>query len=199
MPDFVKEAVNTIADSVTSDDCIKLARKLGVDDVSIDDIQRDHSGAREQRYQMLKKWTQMVGKDATLEKLYTALTLNGNKKVVDKLKAKYSASGLDKDLKKLSLHSKGPTLPRRTHIKDMDFDILSKLCLLLNVENATKDDWRKVAGGLGYDTTSIHTFQRQKDPMDELLKTWSVKKEATVGKLYDILIKGGLTTAASLL
>ena len=76
-----------------------------------------------------------------------------------------------------------------TKVTSIPLKVYSDVCLKLNIKRSLQfDDFRMLAErvGLSRDQTE---FMEQKYPnhTDEILKTWSKKREATVGKLIDIL------------
>lgn len=59
---------------------------------------------------------------------------------------------------------------------------------MLNVKRDVRfDDFRMLAEKVGLDRDETNFVEQLKDPTDEILKTWSKKSEATVGKLIEIL------------
>lgn len=68
----------------------------------------------------------------------------------------------------------------------------SKVCMMLNVKRDLKfDDFRMLAEKVGFNRDEIRMMEQGENPTDAILRTWSSKREATVGKLIELL-KGEL-------
>ena len=74
-------------------------------------------------------------------------------------------------------------------VTELPLPIYSKVCVKLNVErNVRFDDFRMLAQKVGLkrdETDYIH--QKFLNHTDKILRTWSTKLEATVGKLIELL------------
>ncbi|XP_070532860.1 uncharacterized protein [Ptychodera flava] len=201
--DDLKSALMTTADDLKVDECKSLARKLGLTDVEIDGIEYRDKDAPEVKHQMLMKWLNKLGRDANMKILYHKLKENGNRQTADKIREKYmgDVGNLDEKFKELSVTDKDPGEEnwRSKRISDLRFSDRHDLCLELNVENEAGKDWRLVADKLGYNDTLRRNFARHHDPTDHVLTAWSANENATVGRLYDILVDCKLTQAAAII
>ena len=75
-----------------------------------------------------------------------------------------------------------------TSVKGIPLSVYGPLCLMLNVKRDVKfDDFRMLAEEVGLNRDETNFIEQLKNPTEEILKTWSKKSEATVGKLIDIL------------
>ena len=75
-----------------------------------------------------------------------------------------------------------------TSVKEIPLSVYGPLCLMLNVKRDVKfDDFWMLAEEVGLNRDETNFIEQLKNPTDEILKTWSKKSEATVGKLIDIL------------
>lgn len=73
-------------------------------------------------------------------------------------------------------------------VKRIPLRVYRRVCLMLNVKRDVRfDDFRMLAEKVGLDRDETNFVEQLKDPTDEILKTWSKKSEATVGKLIEIL------------
>lgn len=73
-------------------------------------------------------------------------------------------------------------------VKRIPLRVYRQVCLMLNVKRDVRfDDFRMLAEKVGLDRDETNFVEQLKDPTDEILKTWSKKSEATVGKLIEIL------------
>ena len=76
-----------------------------------------------------------------------------------------------------------------TKVTSIPLKVLSDVCLKLNLKRSLRfDDFRMLAEkvGLSRDETE-YIEQKFLNHTEEILKTWSKKREATVGKLIEIL------------
>ena len=74
-------------------------------------------------------------------------------------------------------------------VTDIPLEVYSDVCVMLNVKREPKcNDFRMLADkvGLSKDETAV-IEQTCSNPADKILHNWSVKKEATVGKLIILL------------
>lgn len=74
-------------------------------------------------------------------------------------------------------------------VTELPLTVYSKVCVKLNVErNLRFDDFRMLAQkvGLSRDETDV-IHQNYRNTADEILRTWSTRQEATVGKLIELL------------
>ena len=75
-----------------------------------------------------------------------------------------------------------------TSVKGIPLSVYRRICLMLNVKRDVKwDDFRMLAEKVGLDKDETDFIAQKENPTDEILKTWSKKLEATVGKLIEIL------------
>ena len=76
-----------------------------------------------------------------------------------------------------------------TSVKGIPLPVYRRVCLMLNVKSDVKwNDFRMLGEKVGLDRNEIDFIaQTAKNPTDEILKIWSTKLEATVGKLIEIL------------
>jgi len=58
----------------------KLARCLGLGEITVKDIRRDYHQYQEQKYQCLQQWVKLSGKNATLHNLYSTIYYDLNDK-----------------------------------------------------------------------------------------------------------------------
>ena len=74
-------------------------------------------------------------------------------------------------------------------VTELPLTVYSEVCVKLNVErNLRFDDFRMLAQkvGLSRDETDV-IHQNYRNTTDEILRTWSTRQEATVGKLIELL------------
>ena len=75
-----------------------------------------------------------------------------------------------------------------TSVKGIPLGVYSRVCMMLNVKRDLKfDDFRMLAEKVGLDRDETNYAAQFTNPTDEILKTWSSKSEATVGKLIEFL------------
>lgn len=73
-------------------------------------------------------------------------------------------------------------------VKGIPLSVCGRICMMLNVKRVVKfDDFRMLAEKVGLDKDETDFIAQQENPTEEILKTWSKKPEATVGKLIEIL------------
>ena len=73
-------------------------------------------------------------------------------------------------------------------VKRIPLSVHGRICVMLNVKRDVKfDDFRMLAEKVGLDKDETDFIAQRENPTDEILKTWSKKPEATVGKLIEIL------------
>lgn len=73
-------------------------------------------------------------------------------------------------------------------IKTIPVSVHSRVCVMLNVKrNVRFDDFRMLAEKVGLDRDETNFVEQLENPTDEILKTWSSKSEAIVGKLIELL------------
>ena len=80
-----------------------------------------------------------------------------------------------------------------TKVTSIPLIVRRQVCVMLNVKrNLRFDDFRMLAEKVGLDMNETD-FIEQNFPnhTDEILKTWSTKSEATVGKLIELLREDG--------
>ena len=75
-----------------------------------------------------------------------------------------------------------------TSVKGIPLSVHGRICVMLNVKRHVKfDDFRMLAEKVGLDKDETNFIAQRENPTDVILKTWSKKPEATVGKLIEIL------------
>ena len=75
-----------------------------------------------------------------------------------------------------------------TSVKGIPLSVYRRICVMLNVKRDLEfDDFRMLAEKVGLDKDETNFIAQRENPTDEILKTWSKKPEATVGKLTEIL------------
>lgn len=82
------------------------------------------------------------------------------------------------------------TQPRRrsVKVKDIPLDVCSRVCVMLNAKrNVRPDDFRMLAEKSGFNRDEIEYMGQMQDPTNEILLTWSSRREATVGRLIELL------------
>lgn len=73
-------------------------------------------------------------------------------------------------------------------VKWIPLSVYGRICMMLNVKRVVKfDDFRMLAEKVGLDKDETDFIAQQENPTEEILKTWSKRPEATVGKLIEIL------------
>lgn len=73
-------------------------------------------------------------------------------------------------------------------VKGIPLSVCGRICMMLNVKRVVKfDDFRMLAEKVGLDKDETDFIAQQENPTEEILKTWSKRPEATVGKLIEIL------------
>ena len=70
---------------VGGDEWKKVSRELGVDDATIDNICKEEDKQSERCHQAILSWKKRSGKDATVEKMITALESVNLKDLAEKL------------------------------------------------------------------------------------------------------------------
>ena len=78
-----------------------------------------------------------------------------------------------------------------TKVTEIPRKVYSEICIKLNIERTLEfNDFRMLAEKvrLSSDETKF-LGQKYKNPTDEILKAWSTKREATVGRLIEMLKK----------
>ena len=84
----------------------------------------------------------------------------------------------------------GSTQPRRrsVKVKDIPLKVYSRVCVMLNVRRIVRrDDFRMLAEKTGFNRDEIEYMGQMQDPTNEILLTWSSRREATVGRLIELL------------
>jgi len=76
-----------------------------------------------------------------------------------------------------------------TNVKGLPSKVYSDVCLMLSIKRSLGcDDFRMLAEKVGLSKIQTEFLeQKYQNPTDEILKTWSIKSEATVGKLIELL------------
>ncbi len=74
-------------------------------------------------------------------------------------------------------------------VKDLSAGTLHDLSQLLNPDVMVAENWRSLAGHLGFSITNILNFERERDPTLSVLQEWwtTGREEKTVRHLLDIL------------
>ena len=82
-------------------------------------------------------------------------------------------------------------LPRSrlsSNIMAIPYSVLRRVYLKLNVRDDLEyKDFRMLGEKLGFDKDVTRNLEQQKNPTDELLRLWSVKPQATVGRVIELL------------
>ncbi|XP_071981096.1 uncharacterized protein [Engystomops pustulosus] len=92
---------------------------------------------------------------------------------------------------KAALRWLGPVLPEGHLVRDIVPSLWVPLTVKLSLSHPKGYDWKWLAAELGIHRDFIDLWQQQGGvPADNVLKTWQVKvSEATVGRLFDLLIE----------
>ena len=76
---------------------------------------------------------------------------------------------------------------------DIPLQVKSEICRKLNVEDKYYfNDYRLLGEKMGYKQDLIKNLKRAANPAEDLLDLWSVKGEATVEKLIELLREDGM-------
>ena len=80
-------------------------------------------------------------------------------------------------------------LPRlSTKVMCIPLNVYSRVCLMLNIRRELRfDDFRMLAEKVGLDGYEIRYIEQLENPTDVVLKTWSSSRDATVGRLIELL------------
>ncbi|CAH3166135.1 unnamed protein product [Pocillopora meandrina] len=85
-------------------------------------------------------------------------------------------------------------------VEHIPYKVLSEICLELNIKDEYLfNDFRMLAEKMGFGRALIQNLGQSQNPTDELLKQWSSKQEATVGKLIEFLTEMKKDVAAACL
>ncbi|XP_078520805.1 uncharacterized protein LOC144785834 isoform X1 [Lissotriton helveticus] len=95
----------------------------------------------------------------------------------------------------------GPRLPEVLAIKNMKLSDRYPFTTALSLQHPTGLDWRWLAEHLAVELIFIKKWQQtEKDPAEILLRKWECKiSEATVGTLFDLMLKMGREDLAAML
>ena len=75
-----------------------------------------------------------------------------------------------------------------TKIMHIPLKVYSRVCLMLNIRRELRfDDFRMLAEKVGLDGYEIRHIEQSENPTDVVLKTWSSSRNATVGRLIELL------------
>ena len=74
-------------------------------------------------------------------------------------------------------------------VRDLDSDVKSRICALLNETSVLKRDYRGLAAKMKYDKDEIELFSRCDNPTNVLLHEWGTQNDATVDNLIKLLEK----------
>ncbi|KAL3852127.1 hypothetical protein ACJMK2_015810 [Sinanodonta woodiana] len=85
-----------------------------------------------------------------------------------------------------------PILPKtassqKTLIETVPWSVFNMVCLKLKVEQTMGNDWRGLAGALGYTAEQVQFYGTVSNPPMELLKDWCCSKLGTVEQLIEVL------------
>eukprot|EP00058_Branchiostoma_floridae_P008459 XP_002593947.1 hypothetical protein BRAFLDRAFT_98244 [Branchiostoma floridae] len=93
-----------------------------------------------------------------------------------------------------------PKLDPSLHIGKMPFRVRHKLTSMLSVKKPDGKDWRLLVEKLGFEPHYVALWdQRQDNPAETLLQSWSVQLEATVGRLHALLLECDMGDIAEIL
>ncbi|XP_063792120.1 uncharacterized protein LOC134948207 [Pseudophryne corroboree] len=92
---------------------------------------------------------------------------------------------------KSALRWLGPVLPEEHLVKDIVPSLWVPLTTALSISHPEGHDWRLLAQEIHIPREHIDLWQeRERNPGEMVLRTWQVKvTEATVGRLFDLIIK----------
>ena len=75
-----------------------------------------------------------------------------------------------------------------TKVMCIPLKVYSRVCLMLNIRRELHfDDFRMLAEKVGLDGYAIRYIEQLDNPTDVVLKTWSSSRNATVGRLIELL------------
>ncbi|XP_068104891.1 uncharacterized protein [Hyperolius riggenbachi] len=83
----------------------------------------------------------------------------------------------------------GPLLPEDTPIRDMAPSLWVPLTAALSHPHRSGYDWKWLAKKVEIPPQYINLWEHEKNPAGEVLRSWQVRNDATVGRLFDILIE----------
>ena len=80
-------------------------------------------------------------------------------------------------------------LPRlSTKVMHIPLKVYSRVCLMLNIRRELRfDDFRMLAEKVGLDGYEIRYTEQLENPANVVLSTWSSSRDATVGRLIELL------------
>ncbi|XP_053551591.1 uncharacterized protein LOC128642803 [Bombina bombina] len=99
------------------------------------------------------------------------------------------------------LHFLGPVLPERQLIRNMNFTLWFNFTTALSISESTGKDWMWLADKFEIPRHFVDLWhQKSKNPAKKVLQTWQVKVgEATIGRLFDLMMEMGREDLASML
>ena len=71
-------------------------------------------------------------------------------------------------------------------VRDLQFEVRIKVCMLLNNPNV-ENNYKMLAGEMGYPLTEIKTFELKENPTDIFLQHWGTRSDSTIGRLIEHL------------
>ncbi|XP_029470580.1 uncharacterized protein LOC115098243 [Rhinatrema bivittatum] len=84
----------------------------------------------------------------------------------------------------------GPKLDRLLLVRNMRHTLRHQFTVALSVQQPMGNDWRKLAEKINISHYYIENWQQKNNnPAEQVLRSWQVKNEATVGRLYDLMIE----------
>ncbi|KAI8518252.1 hypothetical protein Bbelb_042690 [Branchiostoma belcheri] len=96
----------------------------------------------------------------------------------------------------------GPKLADTLPIKDLPRDVRLRLTTELNITRSAGKDWKLVAERIGVLPQTAQLWEHNKartNPAEKLLSDWHKRPDATVGKLYQILVDCKMEDIADIL
>ena len=78
--------------------------------------------------------------------------------------------------------------PLLTRVMHIPLKLYSRVCLMLNIRRELRfDDFRMLAEKVGLDGYEIRYIEQLENPANVVLSTWSSSRDATVGRLIELL------------
>ncbi|XP_040180181.1 uncharacterized protein LOC120913905 isoform X2 [Rana temporaria] len=90
----------------------------------------------------------------------------------------------------------GPVLPEEMPIRDIVPSLWVPLTAALSAPHS--HDWKWLARKVDLPPLYISSWQQKKNPADEVLTYWKVRNDATIGRLFDLLLEHQKDLAAML-
>ncbi|KAM5146480.1 uncharacterized protein ACMZJ9_013677 isoform 1-T2 [Mantella aurantiaca] len=92
-------------------------------------------------------------------------------------------------LQKGDLRWLGPVLPEATLISEFVPSLWVPLTAALSTPHPLGFSWKWLAQKIDIPPTYIGLWQQKANPAGEVLTSWMVRKEATIGRLFDLLLE----------